>query len=90
VEELVTGRGEGPRQSRSQIMNRYTFVSGSHNRRLSVTAAAAALSAIAAVTVMPAAGQAVGDTASQRPCFIHFAHWNTALDGPQPVCARHR
>ncbi len=71
-------------------MNRYSFVSGSHNRRLSVTAAAAALSAIAAVTVMPAAGQAAADSARQRPCFIIQPHWNTALDGPQPVCPLHR
>jgi hypothetical protein len=21
-----------------------------------------------------------------RPCFLHRAHWNEALDGPQPRC----
>ena len=47
-------------------------------------AAAAALGVAAAVVAAPA-GSATG-TSSGHPCFMYRAHWNVALDGPQPVC----
>lgn len=27
------------------------------------------------------------DPAQDRPCFVWRAHWNTALDGPEPTCS---
>ncbi|MEP7738006.1 hypothetical protein ABKW28_10170 [Nocardioides sp. 31GB23] len=27
-----------------------------------------------------------GSTDQERPCFMVRAHWNDALDGPQPTC----
>lgn len=47
---------------------------------------------LAAVAVIALAGSAhAGDsdeseTPSSRPCFMVRAHWNVALDGPQPMC----
>lgn len=36
----------------------------------------------------PAAPAPVADTTSvDRPCYIVQEHWNTALDGPQPLCS---
>lgn len=33
------------------------------------------------------AAVATATTPTDRPCFLHRARWNPALDGPQPVCA---
>lgn len=47
---------------------------------------------LATVAVVALAGAAhAGDTDESetpygRPCFMVRAHWNVALDGPQPTC----
>ena len=44
---------------------------------------------LAAVAVVALAGSAHADgseTPDSRPCFMVRAHWNVALDGPQPLC----
>lgn len=33
-----------------------------------------------------AGASASAETAYSRPCFMVRAHWNVALDGPQPLC----
>ena len=77
-------------------MNRYSLDSDS--RRWwwpSATAGALGTAAVTALFVLPAshvgaapaAPAPTGTTTSvDRPCFIFQAHWNTGLDGPQPVC----
>ncbi|GAA2136087.1 hypothetical protein GCM10009844_02050 [Nocardioides koreensis] len=60
-------------------------VSGSRHPGWRTIAAAAALGTATAVVVVPA-GSAAGTSSGDRPCFMYRAHWNTALDGPQPVC----
>ena len=60
----------------------------SHHRS-TVTAAGAlvclALASSAAAAV-PAPAPGPGPTDQERPCFMVRAHWNEALDGPQPTC----
>jgi hypothetical protein len=76
-------------------MNRYSLDSDS--RRWwwpSAAAGAIGTAAVTALFVLPAsqvdavpAPEPAGTTTSvDRPCFIFQSHWNTALDGPQPVC----
>lgn len=54
---------------------------------------AAVVGAATAITVTTMLTAATGSAASSapdeadRPCFMVRAHWNTALDGPQPTCA---
>lgn len=60
----------------------------SHHRS-TVTAAGALLclalaGSAAAAIPEPVAGPAPTD--QERPCFMVRAHWNNALDGPQPTC----
>jgi len=59
-------------------------VSGRRHPGWRSIAAAAALGVATAVVAAPVS-PAVG-TSSGHPCFMHRAHWNVALDGPQPVC----
>ena len=60
-------------------------VSGSRHPGWRSMAAAAALGVAAAAVVVPA-GPTAGASSAGHPCFMHRAHWNVALDGPQPVC----
>lgn len=61
----------------------------SHHR--STVTAAGALLCLALASSASAAipGPETGPGASdhqERPCFLVRAHWNEALDGPQPTC----
>ena len=74
-------------------MNRYSLASDS--RRWwwpSASAGAIGLAAVTTLFVLPVSSvtaaptSPAGSTSVERPCFIVQPHWNTALDGPQPVC----
>ena len=42
---------------------------------------------LALVGIVASSGAASADEApNSRPCFMVRAHWNVALDGPQPTC----
>jgi hypothetical protein len=66
-----------------------------HSTHLRRTAAVvgAATAVIVTTTLTTMLTAATGNAASsapeetERPCFMVRAHWNTALDGPQPTCA---
>jgi len=60
-------------------------VSGLRRPGWRTIAAGAALATATAVVAVPA-GSATGTSSPDRPCFMFRAHWNVALDGPQPVC----
>jgi hypothetical protein len=50
---------------------------------------AAGAVAVTAILVLPAAGQAAPEPLAEapgHPCFLVRAHWNEAIDGPQPTC----
>lgn len=55
-----------------------------------ITSRAFGLSTVlASVALIALAGAASADdceTPYSRPCFMVRAHWNVALDGPQPMC----
>jgi hypothetical protein len=57
---------------------------------MNTTTAAAGAVAILAILTLPATGQAAPapDAPAEpgRPCFLVRAHWNEAIDGPQPTC----
>lgn len=60
----------------------------SHHRSI-VTAAGALLClalAGSAAAAIPEPEPGPGSTDQERPCFMVRAHWNDALDGPQPTC----
>ncbi len=60
-------------------MNRYSGAIGA--------VAVAALFVLPASSVNATPASPAGTTTSvERPCFIVRPNWNTALDGPQPVC----
>ena len=68
-------------------MNRH--LPPSNNRRPSrSTLAGILLAAASAVALAAPSVPATGSSASpaDRPCFMVRPHWNSALDGPQPVC----
>lgn len=84
-------------------MTRYSLSSDSPRwwwPSAAVGTVAAAL--VAGVLLLPAAGQdapapvAPAEPTSgvpaerDRPCFLVRAHWNDALDGPQPLCSSDR
>jgi hypothetical protein len=60
-------------------------------RTAALVGAATAITVTTTLTTMlTATGSAASsapDEAGDRPCFMVRAHWNTALDGPQPTCA---
>jgi hypothetical protein len=61
-----------------------------HSTHLRRTAAVvgAATAIIVTTTLTGATGAVASDAPDgDRPCFMVRAHWNTALDGPQPTCA---
>jgi hypothetical protein len=61
-----------------------------HSTHLRRTAAVVgAATAITVTTLLTPAVTAAAPSAptGDRPCFMVRAHWNTALDGPQPTCA---
>ena len=81
-------------------MHRYSLSSDSPRWWWMPAAAGTAASALlAGVLLLPAAGQAppaptAPDEPSStvplvrdRPCFLVRAHWNEALDWPQPMCS---
>jgi hypothetical protein len=60
---------------------------------MNTTTAAAGAVALLAILTLPATGQAAPapdapDAPAEpgRPCFLVRAHWNEAIDGPQPTC----
>ena len=62
----------------------------SHHRS-TVTAAGSLLclalaSSASAAIPEPEPQTGPGSTDQERPCFMVRAHWNDALDGPQPTC----
>ena len=56
-------------------------------RTAAVAGAATAVIVTTTLTATTAAASSEPDGAADRPCFMVRAHWNTALDGPQPACA---
>ncbi|GHJ60951.1 hypothetical protein NOK12_34690 [Nocardioides sp. OK12] len=62
----------------------------SHHRSTVTTSTAGALLCLAlagsASAAIPEPDTGSGATEPERPCFMVRAHWNEALDGPQPTC----
>ena len=62
----------------------------SHHRSTVTTSTAGALLCLAlagsAAAAIPEPDDGPGATDAERPCFMVRAHWNEALDGPQPTC----
>ena len=59
------------------------------HHRTTITAAGALLClalAGSASAAIPEPETGSGSTDQERPCFMVRAHWNDALDGPQPTC----
>jgi hypothetical protein len=59
------------------------------HHRTAITAAGALLClalAGSASAAIPEPETGSGATDQERPCFMVRAHWNDALDGPQPTC----
>ena len=58
-----------------------------HRTTIAATAALLCLAlAGSASAAIPEPGPEPGSTDQERPCFMVRAHWNDALDGPQPTC----
>ena len=56
-------------------------------RRCAVIAAATTITITTAFApASSSAADTAGDGTQDRPCFMVRAHWNAALDGPQPTC----
>lgn len=66
-------------------------MSSTRGRTLRLTICTAAVLAVTAGSAQgmvegSGAHPSPGDDSFSRPCFMVRAHWNEALDGPQPLC----
>jgi hypothetical protein len=55
-------------------------------RALGLSTVLASVAVVALAGAASADGSGGSEAPYSRPCFMVRAHWNVALDGPQPMC----